>query len=308
MSEILKVLGVEVPKIRESDRTVSYTQYSMYTACPKHWELVYGRGIRSDPPSIYLLFGTAMHTTIQSWLEVMFAGGEFDPITAFREFLLDEFKRTVDEKGTFSSMDELSEFHDDGVEILNYLVQYIRRYYNPRRFEFIGAEIPVVYNISEDNPNLKVIQYLDLVFLEKSTGIYFIDDIKTSTSGWGTYQLADMAKMSQLVLYKSYFSKLYNIPIDRIRTRYIVLRRKLVDAPWGRDRVQEIKPIQGEPVCIDIEDKFKSFATSVYNVDGSPDLQLEYPAIQGDGGRNCNFCEFKERDDLCPKINRINTV
>ena len=47
-----------------------------------------------------------------------------------------------------------------------------------------------------------------------------IIDIKTSTMGWNKYQKADKTKTAQLVLYKSYYAKQFNVPIDNIRVEY----------------------------------------------------------------------------------------
>ena len=44
----------------------------MFSECPKHWKLKYIDDLALQEPSIHLLFGTAMHEVIQTWLEVMY--------------------------------------------------------------------------------------------------------------------------------------------------------------------------------------------------------------------------------------------
>ena len=51
---------------------ISYSQLSMFSECPLHWKLKYIDDLALQEPSIHLLFGTAMHEVIQTWLEVMY--------------------------------------------------------------------------------------------------------------------------------------------------------------------------------------------------------------------------------------------
>ena len=54
------------------ERKISYSQFSMYSQCPKHWELAYVKNLRTFRQSIHTVFGTAMHETLQHYLTVMY--------------------------------------------------------------------------------------------------------------------------------------------------------------------------------------------------------------------------------------------
>ena len=54
------------------ERKISYSQYAMYSTCPKHWELAYVKDLRTFSQSIHTIFGTAFHETLQNYLTVMF--------------------------------------------------------------------------------------------------------------------------------------------------------------------------------------------------------------------------------------------
>jgi hypothetical protein len=41
----------------------------MYANCPHKWKLTYPDGNKEFDPSLHLVFGTAMHETLQSWLD-----------------------------------------------------------------------------------------------------------------------------------------------------------------------------------------------------------------------------------------------
>lgn len=57
------------------NKYVSYNQFILWNQCPWRWKLAYIDKIREDTPSIYLLFGNAMHHTLQSYLKAFYANG-----------------------------------------------------------------------------------------------------------------------------------------------------------------------------------------------------------------------------------------
>ena len=51
--------------------------------------------------------------------------------------------------------------------------------------------------------------------------------LKTSTMGWNKWQKKDENKTQQLLLYKQFYSKMYNHPIEKIEVEYFIVKRKL---------------------------------------------------------------------------------
>ena len=51
---------------------ISYSQISMYTDCPLRWKLNYVDKLRISESNIHLIFGTAMHEVLQTYLEIMY--------------------------------------------------------------------------------------------------------------------------------------------------------------------------------------------------------------------------------------------
>ena len=45
---------------RMGKKTISYSQFNMYSQCPKHWELQYIKKLGKWDPTIYNVFGQAM--------------------------------------------------------------------------------------------------------------------------------------------------------------------------------------------------------------------------------------------------------
>jgi hypothetical protein len=55
---------------------------SMFRSCPRKWALQYRDGHNTHESSIHMTFGTAIHETIQNYLDVMYdtSGAEADRI------------------------------------------------------------------------------------------------------------------------------------------------------------------------------------------------------------------------------------
>ena len=51
---------------------ISYSQLSMFSECPLRWKLNYVDDLRISESNIYLIFGTAMHEVLQTYLEIMY--------------------------------------------------------------------------------------------------------------------------------------------------------------------------------------------------------------------------------------------
>ena len=94
----------------------------MYTQCPKKWALQYRDGHKVREQSIHMTFGTALHETLQMYLDVMYnkSAAEADRID-----LVDDFEERLrncyaeayktNSKEHFSTPDQLREFFDDGI-------------------------------------------------------------------------------------------------------------------------------------------------------------------------------------------------
>ena len=111
-----------------NQKTVSYSQFSLYAKCPRRWELDYLQNRRVYEQSIHTIFGTAFHTTLQNYLTVMYnesvkKADEIDLPKYLQEQIFAEYQTAIEKNGNnhFSDAKELSEFYLDGVEILKYV-------------------------------------------------------------------------------------------------------------------------------------------------------------------------------------------
>jgi len=112
-------------------KTVSYSQFSLYAKCPQRWKLDYLDNLRVYEQTVHTIFGTAFHNTLQNFLTVMYnesvkAAEAIDINLYLQEQMYAEYKTAVERNGGvhFSTPKELAEFLQDGVEILKYIKRH----------------------------------------------------------------------------------------------------------------------------------------------------------------------------------------
>jgi len=308
MKNLIK-LNIREP---EGERKISYSQFSMYSKCPKQWELAYVKGMRKFSQSIHTLFGTAFHETLQTYLTTLFEesakkADELDLHSMLRETMAAEYKKSVDEMDEhFSNKFELTEFWQDGVAILDFIKKNRSRYFSARNEELVGIELPIYHQADEDNKSVMMMGFLDVVIRNKNTDRIKIIDIKTSTMGWNKYQKADKIRTSQLVLYKEYFAQQFGFDVEKIDILYFIVKRKLVEgAMFPQRRVQEFIPASGKPTRNKLKRSLNEWVGMCFDKDGNYNETRTYPAVAGKNKKNCKYCDFADRDDLCPYAKRI---
>lgn len=282
---------------------VSYSQFSLWKTCKHRWQLAYAKKLRSKTPSVHTVFGTAMHNTLQSYMLDVFENGE--PKLNMVELLFENMHTVFTEelnkfKQIFSSPEELTEIYLDGVNIVNFIHERWLTYYDFTDVESVDIELPIEIFPSLNKPNIKFVAFLDVVKKRKN-GRVTIQDYKTSKDGWNRFQINDESKTAQLILYKYFYSILYNIPIDTIDVEYFILKRKP-----STPSLVTILPIKNDELyTAKIVKEFNEFIERGFNDDGSRNVTTVFAAESGKNDNNCMFCEFRDNHELCPPLKRI---
>ena len=310
-----KKLPPIVKKIRENkfpeinfgyQKNISYSQLSLFNTCPHKWALQYrdGKGVKEQ--SIHMVFGTALHSIIQKYLNKIYevSGAEadrMDLIKEFEEILGNEYLTCYKKNKNvhFSNSSELREFYEEGVEILNYLKKKRSLYFGNKGWYLIGCEIPIQFTPNPNYKNCIFNGYLDTVLYHEPTNKFKIIDYKTSKSGWNESTKKDELKQFQLILYKHFLSKIYNIPIENIDIEFFIVKRKLYEnCDFVQKRIQIFTPPSGKVKINKATKLLDEFITTCFNTDGSY-KKGEYEPIPS--LFNCSFCNFKENKSLCSK-------
>lgn len=279
---------------------VSYSQFGMYSSCQQQFKLNYIDKLGISNANIHLLFGSSMHEVIQHFLDVMYNVTKKQALQLnleqmLQDKLVEHFKKEKEKMGEDDpcTKEELQEFYQDGVLILEYFRNKLDKLYSKTGFRLVAIE--QVLN-AEIKPGVNFIGFIDILLEDLSTNEYIIIDLKTSTKGWSQYQKSDKTKISQMLLYKKFYSDKYGIPLDKIKVEYQILKRKIFEgADFPIPRISKFVPANGKPSVNRAWADFKGFVDSVYGDNGEV-IQTEFPTNKG---KPCDWCEFKTRK-LCP--------
>jgi len=278
---------------------VSYSQFGMYSSCQEQFKLNYIDKLGISNANIHLIFGSAMHEVIQHFLDVMYNVTKKQALQLnleqmLQDKLVEHFKKEKEKMGEDDpcTKEELQEFYQDGVLILEYFRNKLDKLYSKTGFRLVAIE--QVLN-AEIKPGVNFIGFIDILLEDLSTNEYIIIDLKTSTKGWSQYQKSDKTKISQMLLYKKFYSDKYGIPLDKIKVEYQILKRKIFEgADFPIPRISKFVPANGKPSVNRAWTDFKGFVDSVYGDEGQV-IQEVFPPTKG---KQCDWCEFRARN-LC---------
>lgn len=295
--------------------TISFSQLSMYNQCEYKWYLSYAENLRSYKGNINFIFGTAMHEVLQLYLEIMYTHGVkkanlldlnkilFDKM--FNEFKKYYDKDEINEKKSKLSESELSnfvepelpcspeeiiEFYNDGVLILEFFKKHRLDYFTNDTVELVGIEVPL--NIEMEN-NTEWVSFLDLVTRNKINGKIKIYDFKTSSHGWKDYKKKDDNTISQLILYKHFYSQFHNIDIKDIDVEFLILKRKLYEnVDFPQKRIQRFEPTSGSITIKKHKSNLNNFIKTCFTDTGEYNRHRIY---HKNPTKLCEYCEFYKK-------------
>jgi hypothetical protein len=315
LSKKKKVIPLIIKEVRQRtflpieyayQKSISFSQLSIFRSCPHKWSLQYKDGHYTSEQSIHMTFGTALHETLQHYITTLYevSAAEADRIDleiSFEDKLGEIYRKNYEDnkKVHFSNPSELREFYNDGVEILKFIKRKRNAYFSKTGWQLVGCEIPIQLTPNPAYTNTIYKGYLDLVLYHEPTNKIKIVDIKTSTRGWSDINKKDEDKQFQLILYKQYFSQLYNIPVDNIDVEFFIVKRKVPEvSDFPIKRVQIFEPASGKVKINKATTAVKEFIEEVFNIDGTYKDKSYQPQPSK---HNCSFCPFKNKKELCDK-------
>ena len=271
----------------------------MWSQCPHRWKTSYVDGIREYSDSIHTMFGTSMHEVIQTFLTVMYNDtAKLAEQLPLEDMLLTRMKRNfesaVKQNGgvMFCEEKDMVEFYGHGVEILKFIRKKRAQYFSKKGYELVGIEVPLNYDLPN---NIKFVGYLDIVIRDTVRDVIKIYDIKTSTMGWNKWMKADKLKSDQLLLYKQFYAKQFNHPIDKIEVEFFIVKRKLYEnLDFPQKRVQKFVPASGKPSINQVTKRLSEFMEECFTSDGENNTEHIYR--KEPTKKNCRFCDFNQTE------------
>jgi hypothetical protein len=194
---------------------VSYSEIKLWHECPHKHKLQYVDKIDGFKGNLHTAFGTAIHSVCERGL---------------LDENLDREKHFLE---AFAS--ELASLEEKEVEIDMSLHDQMMGQYKPIISSFRGGldeyfgdceVISTEEKLYEDmeGHDMKFKGFIDLV-VRTPDGKYHILDWKTTSWGWNARRKSDKILNYQLTLYKVFWAKKHNIPLENIETHFGLLKR-----------------------------------------------------------------------------------
>ena len=292
--DVKKVWESKIKQSRKNNVHISYSSLSTYTRCPKLWELQYLRNAIPFKQNIYTCFGTAMHETIQSWLEVLYhdkvkTANDMDLNKLLYDNLIKSYKsgKAVNGHEHFSTAEQLNEFWLDGKHILDFLKKKRAAYFSTKTTMLAGIETLLYQDIK---PGVKFKGLVDLVLYHPNSDRWTIVDIKTSTRGWNSQYKKNPNLTAQVVLYKEFFARQFNIDKEKIDVEFFIVKRRVpAQAEFAsmQRRVQQFSPSSGPRKTKQVLSSMNTFIEEVLDENGKY-IDKDYPCKSPIG--KCNNC------------------
>ena len=272
---------------------ISYSQFSQWDKCPYTWKLNYVDKAETFKGNIYTLFGSALHETIQAYLvcyyERTIKEADNLPLRDILQYRMEHnYKISKEQHGDdFDvSLEDMKEFFNDGCNIIDEFLKRKSGYFPKKNTELVGIEIGLNHKVTD---TIDFRGYMDVVLHNSVTGRIKIIDIKTATMGWNKYMKADKIKTNQLLLYKYFFSKEREIPIDKIDIEYLILKRRLYENfDYPQKRIQTFSPASGKPSVNKVMSRLQEFMDECFDDKGNV-LNNEYEKCEKH--KKCRLCK-----------------
>jgi len=288
---------------RQGLNPISYSQISLFNKCQYAWQLKYIDKIKYFDQNINLIFGTAMHETIQDWLDVRYnkSAKEADlinlPNSLFNQLSFNFNESMKGNTAPFTNKQEMMEYYQDGVEILDFLKKNQNKYFPVKGYSLIGCEIALLKK-TDINGKVAIYGFIDVGLKNETTGDIIIYDIKTSKAGWNEYKKKDFSAIQQLLIYKEYYSKQFNVPIDKIQIAFFIVKRKLHEKSiYPQKRIQVFVPASGKITMKKSSENVNAFIKTAFDSETGELKKQTYPLTTNPN--NCTYCEYKKHK-ICP--------
>jgi hypothetical protein len=300
----LKIKNYQKPEINHAfQRSVSYSQFSMWASCPHKWYLTYVENKQPYQASIHTVFGTAFHETIQDYITVMYnesgaAADRMDLIGLFQDKFREVYSKEYKAAGAhFSDPVQMGEFFEDAIAILNFIQKNRNKLFTIRKMRLLGIEIPLLLNVAN---NVFLKGFIDFVLYDEELDKVYIYDIKTSTRGWSDSEKRDDNKIAQILLYKEYFSKQFGFDVEKIEVEYFIVKRKIWEqSEYPTPRTQSFKPASGKNKRKQAVENFQAFIKDCFDEIGKPQMKSYLKNV---GESSCKYCPYRDLPELCDKI------
>jgi len=244
---------------------ISFSELKNWDKCPYYHKLVNLDKIRIFKGNEHTAFGNAVHDTCENMM--------LNKNIQAKEYFLNQYKKVLkklSEDDYDFDKKLVLDMREQGIELIPYIIPGVKEYFG--NYKVVATEENLFEDIEIDNYKFK--GYIDLV-LKTDDGKYHIIDWKTCSWGWDYKKKNDKILSYQLVYYKHYYSKKYNIDIKDIETHFALLKRTA-----KKNKVEIFKVTSGAKKT---KNALNFLEKALYNIKSKNHVKNRL---------SCKYCEF----------------
>lgn len=216
---LLPVVSEGAKKLPTDKYHISYSEFMDWHECSERHRLKHIKKLGDDGPSVHTEFGGIIHDALEQYL----ANGQDLNVEATKEKITEAFKLIP---GLEMNQEELERDWLSSVgPMFEAFPGFLEKQF--KNFTFVDAEFALMENLVKKKDRFFK-GFVDCILkAEDSKGeeVYWILDYKTTSWGWDGNKKRDPFKQMQLLLYKHFWGEKNNIPMDKIKCGWILLKR-----------------------------------------------------------------------------------
>jgi len=254
----------------KKESRISFSQLKIWKECAFKHKIIYIDDNKLFTGNEYTAFGTSIHTVC----EHLVMGKDHDFEKIFKDELAKLSLPEINEK-------LVSDMWLAAPKIIEEVLPSLQEGFS--EFEVFSVEEELCEQIdeSENHYEKNVFKgFIDLVL--KIDDTYHIIDWKTCSWGWNFQRRTDPMSVYQLIYYKHFFAKKHNIPEDKIKVHFGLLKRTA-----KKDFVEIFETTSGKKR---IDNSLKVLSNAIHNIENKNFTKNKL---------SCNRCEYY-KTEYCP--------
>lgn len=266
------MLEENLEPIKKIKNYISFSEYSSFNSCQHKYYLSYILGIKgSNNETLFL--GNLIH----SCLEIIALNKGYDTKNVFLESFI---KNLESQEEDFREEMKLREgyFYETFSKIENSL-DFHNRY---KDFRVIDVEYKLFEFLFNYEMDWYFKGFIDLILYSDNEECFYFIDWKTSGKPWDLKKkLKDKNFINQLNLYKYFYAKANNIPLDKIKTKYVAL-------VYNTSEIMELEVSSSIKEIEDVILDIKQTILNIQTIDKNKLTKMRH----GNNKFLCNWCSF----------------
>jgi len=251
---------------------VSFSELKIWNECPYKHKLVYIDKIKEFLGNEHTAFGTAIHEVCEKAVLKEISLSKKDLVECFKQSFLKEIQSLIKNNVNLNKK-LIKDMKLQAEDLVTYIIPELKKEFG--NYKVISAEEELHEIIDDQNKKYK--GFIDLV-IKTDDGKYHIIDWKTCSWGWDSRRKTDRMTTYQLVYYKHFFSKKYDIDAKNIEVYFALLKRTAKS-----NKAEIFKVTSGNKK---VENSLKLLNKAIYNIEHGNFLKNRLSCTSGYG------CEF----------------